>query len=287
MKSRNVLMLGCGDIGTALALRLQEKQWQVSAVRRDITQLPTGLKAHALDYTDPDSVHLLRDIDCDIAVMTPTPAGRDVVGYTQGFLTAAQQLLDAWETGPDRELIFVSSTRVYGDHGGDWVDEATAPRPLDAQAEIILAAEKLLSESRHRVSVVRFSGIYGRSPSHLLNRLAQGKRTAMTPPRYSNRIHRDDCIACLEFLLQLESRESLYLASDCGPGLQREVEDWLSQQLGYAEREEIRVSGANRRCSNKLLLQQGFRFRHPDYRSGYSAMISSTSIPTALGSAAT
>ena len=182
----------------------------------------------------------------------------------------------------------MSSTRVYGDAGGDWVDENSPLHPADGQGEILAEAERLLLESPHRVTVVRFSGIYGRLPSRLLERIAQGDIVKREPLHYTNRIHRDDCVGFLLHLLDDPDRDRLYLASDNEPAPMYEVERWLAGRLGVeSPRETVEPPATNRRCNNARLRESGYALRYPDYRSGYSAMMTSTSMSAPFGSAAT
>jgi nucleoside-diphosphate-sugar epimerase len=283
-----ILLLGCGDIGIALGTRLQHEGHHVTALRRNIEALPASMPGLALDYSQADELAGLANLQFDVAVMTPTPAGPSEQGYLQGILQPVCNLLNLWREGPARRLIYVSSTRVYGNRGGDWVDETTTPAPADAQARLLEEAESKLLESRHEVSVVRFSGIYGRHPSRLLQRLGQGQLCAAEPPRFSNRIHRDDCVGFLAHLLQCRRRHSLYLATDSLPALSREVEEWLLQALGREPVSELQIKAdSNRRCRNTRMLETGYQLKYQDYRAGYNAMINSTSRATALGSAAT
>jgi hypothetical protein len=136
--------------------------------------------------------------------------------------------------------------------------------------------------------VVRFSGIYGRQPSALLARLSSGRLCAKSPARFSNRIHREDCVGFLEHLLSLPEREALYLASDSEPVLQREMEEWMLAAMGVDATSELAPrNSADRRCCNRRLLDSGYSLRYPDFRAGYRAMISSTSMSADLGKAAT
>jgi nucleoside-diphosphate-sugar epimerase len=288
MKPQEVLLLGCGDIGCSLGLELLRQGDRPLGVRRNIAALPAALPGLALNYSDPGSLRSLQDIAFDIAIMTPTPASFDAQGYRSGFLVPVENLLAQWRDGPARRLIYVSSTRVYGDCGGDWVDEDTPVRPDDPQGAVIAEAEQRLLESRHDVTVVRFSGIYGRQPSYLLQRLGRGEICPAEPPRYSNRIHRDDCLGFLLHLLRQASWHRLYLGSDSEPVLQRELEEWLMAALGVSPVREAQTRElGNRRCSNRRLLASGYQLRYPDYRSGYSAMITSTSMSTDFGKPAT
>ena len=258
------------------------------AVRRNTSALPPGLPSRAADYTDTGALRGLAAGTDDTLVLTPTPAGRDVEGYRRGYLAPVESLLSALEDGPPRRIIYVSSTRVYGDAGGAWVDEETTLRPADGQAEVLCEAESLLLASEHRASVVRFSGIYGRLPSRLLERVRRGEIVRSTPLHYSNRIHFSDCVGFLQHLVDHPSPERLYLASDNEPAPSHEVERWLAEQLGVRNVvESVEPPKASRRCRNARMVASGYTLAVPDYRAGYSAMITSTSMEAPLGSAAT
>jgi nucleoside-diphosphate-sugar epimerase len=273
--TRSVLaLLGCGDLGTALGLRLQALGQEVLAVRRQVALLPPALPALALDYTDRDQFAPLAEPDVASVLLTPTPVTRDIAGYEQGYLRPVQNLLDRWQGGPARRILFVSSTRVYGQDAGEWVDETTEPRPQDGQGAVILEAEQRLLASPHHVTVVRFGGIYGRLPSALLDRLRQGRFSPARPVHYGNRIHREDCIGFLEHLLAvLDDPGPLYIGVDDLPAPRHEVEAWLAAQLGVsAEAAAAPVEDGpcrGKRCRNLALHASGYRLRFRDYRQGY------------------
>jgi nucleoside-diphosphate-sugar epimerase len=283
-----VHLLGCGDLGTGVGLSLLERGDAPLALRRNVAAVPGSLPALSVDYTDPASLAPLLEQPADITLLTPTPPAPDVEGYRRGYLLPVKNLLDLWQDGPVRDLIYVSSTRVYGDAGGEWVDESSSLRPADGQAELLVEAEQRLLESRHRVCIVRFSGIYGRMPSRLLERIKQGKIVKPSPVHFSNRIHRDDCVGFLLHLLADPDRAELYLASDNAPAPQHEVERWLAAELGVDNPEEsVDPMPGNRRCRNARMRATGYRLKYPDYRSGYRAMMTSTSMSAPFGSAAT
>jgi nucleoside-diphosphate-sugar epimerase len=285
---QKILLIGCGDLGSGVGTRWQREGGLVTAVRRNVDALPSDLEGLSVDYTKADELAVLANLEFDAAVITPTPADSSELGYRQGYLQPVCNLLKLWQEGPARRLIYVSSTRVYGDHGGGWVDETSVLAPADSKARVLAEAESKLLQSRHKVTVVRFSGIYGRHPSRLLQRLQRGQVCAAAPLTYGNRIHRDDCVGFLLHLLRRPPLQALYLASDSAPALRREVEEWLLQALGRDIKSELAVrSGANRRCDNSRMLATGYELLYPGYREGYSAMINSTSMATALGNAAT
>ena len=292
MKPGDVLLLGCGDIGTAIARHLLSAGRGVLAVRRNIDALPPDIPSQSIDYADVGALSALAEHPAETAIFTPTPSGRDPDSYRRGYLEPVSNLLSVWQDAPPRSLLYVSSTRVYGNQSGAWVDEETPVNPADPQAEILCRAEELLLKSHHRVSVIRFSGIYGRWPSRLIERIRQGDIVRCSPPHFSNRIHRSDCVGFLLHLIALLEREEqagpLYLASDDEPALSYDVENWLARRLGvHHPREIVDPPVASRRCRNTKMKETGYRLEYPDFRAGYSAMISSTSMSAPFGSAAT
>jgi nucleoside-diphosphate-sugar epimerase len=174
-------------------------------------------------------------------------------------------------------VIWVSSTSVYGDNNGDWVDETTKPNPVTFSGEILLEAEQLIHKLPCLSSVVRFSGIYGPGRTRLLGQVQAGKGRPKSPEQWSNRIHADDCGAVLAHLMALlESKkpiEPIYLASDCEPVTQYDIRQWLAQKLDVALTPEAVKLGSIRRCNNRLLLDSGFKFSYPSFREGYTALI--------------
>ena len=99
----------------------------------------------------------------------------------------------------------------------------------------MVAAEKALLTSPHKTSVIRFAGIYGYPGGRLLERVRSGELCPQQPPRFSNRIHRDDCAGFLcHLLVRLWSGAGLcpvYNGVDDLPSLQFEVEAWLAGRI--------------------------------------------------------
>lgn len=284
LKNKRVLLLGCGDIGSKVALALQAEDREVLAVRRNVALLPAGLPALALDYTDAIQTRNLAAYAGSTVVMTPVPGDRSAAGYRRSYPEAVSNLLRVWENSPPQQILFVSSTRVYGDRGGDWVDEDASLLPEGEAGASIAAAERLLLDSSHAVTLVRFAGIYGRSPSHLLQRIQSGRICQRVPVRYGNRIHRDDCVGFLLHLLRMQAQglalEKIYLGVDDAPVSQFEVETWLAQRMGVTPQPVLpsaalqrQSPAANKRCRNRRLHASGYQLRYPDYRSGYGALL--------------
>src|SRR6056297_149016 len=272
MKCLSVLMVGCGDIGTRAGLSVLQRGWRVEAVRRNTAKLPEGFIAHAADYTVPGSLDFAEQLAPDFVVATFNPSDRSASGYRAGFHTAMRNLLQGLGAHRPRHIIMSSSTRVFAERDGGWVDEQSPLTTGDEWAQAIIAGEQLLLQSELAASVVRFGGIYGTPGGRLLARISRGEMCPPRPVSYTNRIHREDCAGFIVHLLQLaEAGEVLapvYIGVDDAPAPRFEVESWLAGKLGVARAESegnaepIRHnSSGHKRCANKALRASGYTLK--------------------------
>jgi nucleoside-diphosphate-sugar epimerase len=266
---KRLLIAGCGDLGIRLAGRLETSEWSVTGLRRRAEQLSAPIRPLAADLSDPASLAKL-ELDWDAVIYQATPGERSPPAYRQAYVEGLQTLLDRVEPG---RLIFVSSTAVYGQDDGSWVDESSPTEPSAFNGEILLEAEGIAQAAGGLV--VRFSGIYGPGRDFLLRQIVAGRaRCREQPAQWTNRIHADDCAAVLAHLLELDRPESLYCASDCRPSPRCEVLDWLASRLGQPQpAREIDSGGQGKRIDNRRLLASGYDFIYPDYQSGYGALL--------------
>lgn len=281
MKRISVLFVGCGDLGARTGGRLHTLGWQSMAVRRNASHQPAGFDTYAADYTVPGSLSFIARLRPDYVVATFNPVDRSEAGYLAGFRGGMANLLAGLGSHVPRHIIAVSSTRVFAERQGGWVDEDSPLSRDDPLAGAIIAAEQLLLSTPHPATIVRFAGIYGAPGGRLLARIASGQLCEPTPLRYSNRIHRSDCAGFIAHLLQLAAAGQLlapvYVGVDDEPAPQYEVERWLADELGV-EPGGLSV-GANRgptghkRCRNTRMRQTGYELEYPDFRAGYRAVI--------------
>lgn len=281
-----ILLLGCGDLASRLAL-LRAGEWHFTGVRRTVGDVP-GVDVVQADARDSVGLRHLLAQGVDVVVATLTPASFSDEGYTAGYVAPAEALREACEVLPPnqrpRRILWVSSTRVYGAGDGGWVDEATPPQPERFAGHRLLEAESVLQSGAVPVTVVRFSGIYGPGRDRMIRKVRDGRIASAEPLQWTNRIHSDDCAGVLAHLIDREiSAEPLagcYIGSDCEPAPAHQVQRWLAEQLGVVPEEEP-VAGkasAGRRCSNRLLLESGYRFRYPDWREGYAALLGASDV---------
>lgn len=280
MNKPSLLVIGCGDIGGAVAERLAADGWPVTGVRRQ--SLPrAGVTMIATDITDPATLAALADHAPAYVLFVLTPGGYTDARYREVYVEGAKNCLARLNTTNLRRVFWVSSTSVYHQNDGSIVDETSPAQPDGFAGQRLLEAEQVIRDSGFAHTVLRLGGIYGPGRERLLRQLRDGVRSPMTPVRYSNRIHRDDAVGILEFLLQRAAAGAafadLYLGVDTEPAPLAEVEQWFSGYLGlrYAElREQAgEQRGGNRRCSSQRLQALGYRFLYPTYREGLPSLL--------------
>lgn len=278
-----ILIAGYGDIGSALGARLLAEGHEVWGLRRSAAPLPGGARPLRMDLTDASSlVELPTGLDAAFYIVTPD--AYEDRAYESAFVLGTRNLLHALSSGEHRvrRFIFVSSTSVYAQCEGEWVDESSPTEPVTFSGKRLLEGERCVLEGPIPGVVVRFGGIYGRGEGRLIERVREGKPCQETPPLYTNRIHREDCVGVLHHLLVLEAPRRIYLGVDSDPARQCAVMDWLSAAMGLAPPPRIARGadggarrGGNKRCRNARLLASGYRLVYPTYREGYGAVLES------------
>lgn len=274
----HILIAGCGDVGSQLGLNLVKQKHQVFGLRRNINQLPPGIQGIAADLSQPDTlINLPQQID---TLFYAVAAGaRDESVYRKAYPEGLNNLLNALQQQGIklRQLFFVSSTAVYHQEHHEWVDESSPTEPKNFSGQIMLEAEQIVINSGVPATVVRFSGIYGPGRNYMLGQVNKGIGYPADPIRYSNRLHRDDCVGILQHLFHLSQEQILapiYLASDDQPVPLHEVSHWLAEQLGASIMDtSARRTIGSKRCSNKLLKETGYLFKYSSFREGYPQLI--------------
>ena len=275
--SERVLVAGCGDLGLRVAHRLRARGEQVHALRRTLPVDAAGLCWHQADLTDPSSLVGLPGNTTQL-VFLPTPDAREPAAYRAVFLDGLRHLLAALADAPLRRVLLVSSSAVYGDHGGGWVDERTPPSPLGFNGELLLQAEHWLASRGVPAVVLRLAGLYGPGRLQLIERLRAGRATVpRTTVHWANRMHSDDAAAAIVHLLALPEPERLYLGVDDTPLPLDVLYDHLAALTGAPRPADGPAPAGigSKRLSNARLRASGFAPAWPDAREGYAALLAS------------
>lgn len=281
MSNATALIVGCGDVGSRLATQLLDKGWQVYGLRRSIDRLPAGVIGVAGDLFNEACPADWPTGQIDYLVYSTAATEHDEAGYQAAYVEGLKHTL-SWlkqHNQQPKRLLFVSSSGVYVQQDGEWVDETSPAQSTNYSGRIMLDAEQVALSSGVPASVVRLTGIYGPGREWLLGQVRKGYRVAVNPPLYGNRIHADDAAGLLAFLLEAADQgktlDDCYIGVDNAPAPLAEVVDWLRERLGvteWAEEASVRRAGS-KRCSNARAKALGWEPRYPSYREGYAAIL--------------
>jgi nucleoside-diphosphate-sugar epimerase len=307
LSKEQVLIVGCGDIGARLS-NMAPDTYAITGLRRHPPVDTRRLHYYACDVTEPSGFDtILQQSVFSIILITMTPSDPTDSGYERAYVQTCKNLiasLKKYRSKP-RLLLFVSSTGVYGQSDGEWVNESSPTAPESFSGKRLLEAENIILDSGFVATIVRFSGIYGPGRNRLIEQVLQGR--AKLSSQLTNRIHVDDCAAALLHLVKLHRQgvqlDSIYIATDNAPVVMSEVITWLAQQLGTsisATLNEVEAEDSNNKehrgdkehsknkagnnkinnnksCDNQLLLATGFQLRYPSYQEGYAAILADKS----------
>ncbi|MFA1610412.1 SDR family oxidoreductase [Halobellus rubicundus] len=283
------VIVGCGYVGLELGRQLRDAGHEVAGVRRSESGLDTvadaGLDPVRADATDPDSLDALPDANW--VVFAASSGGRGADAAREVYVDGLRNVIDEYgdRAAPPDRLVYTSSTGVYGDHDGDFVDESTPIEPTTEKTEVLAEAERIAREEAGAVgvdgTVARFAGLYG-PDRYRLDRYIEGPVTE----GYLNMVHRDDAAGAVGFLLDADrARDDVVLVADDEPADKWAFADWLAEQCGVAEppkrtiEERLAESDlsdaarrrlqTSKRCDNGRLRELGYEFAYPTFREGY------------------
>jgi len=276
---QTLVILGCGDIGQRVAQTLDPQHYDVIGVKRrppSTAQSTLPISWRQADVCQAKQLKAVLPPLIDVMLVTLTPSDRTDDAYRRTYVETAQNIILACHPQPPKLLMFISSTSVYQQTGGEWVDESSVTQPDNFNGRRLLEAEELLLNSHINTLCLRFSGIYGPDRYALLNRIQQNRHPLNSG--YSNRIHVDDCAGVIVHLFEQHRcdhpLDSLYVASDEHPSSGSEIYPWLSAQMNVpTPLIQSSLTQRGKRCSSKKLQQTGYRFHHPSYRHGYPDII--------------
>lgn len=268
-RKMHILIVGMGDTGSRVARRLVAAGHQVTGMRRH-PQPQDGITMLAQSALEPN-FSALAPIDQVCVILTPDQ--HDEASYRQTFVQTIAPLAKALADHPVQRVLFVSSTSVYGQSDGDWVDEHSSTEPQHYNGRVLCEAEQQWRQHfAERVVVVRPSGIYGPRRERLLRWLDQAK--PVNTQQWSNRIHIDDLAGFLAHLMRLPSVEPLYIATDDCPVPLDQVLQGLATATSKAMVEVLDNVPRGKRLDNQRLKASGFILDYPNWSQGYQMQLS-------------
>ena len=286
---RRLLIIGCGDVALRAVPQLRDR-YRIYALTHSRERVPL-LRAHGMvpiagDLDDAASLAGLAGIAHDVLHCAPPPnrGARD---------TRTAHLIAALAKGKSlpQQLVYISTSGVYGDCEGALVNETRPQRPQTARAQRRVDAERQLREwgrrSRVRVSILRAPGIYSEQ------RLPLARLQAGTPvlnaeeDAYTNHIHADDLARMAVAALRFGHPGRAYNASDDSLLKMGEYFDLVADRCGLPRPPRVSRAEASRRIapnqlsflnesrrlSNRRIKQElRLKLRYPTVRDGISTL---------------
>ncbi len=284
---------GFGYSAAALAARLRPRGWRLAGTGRTVEKV-TAMAAGEVDgflfdrnraLDDPaaaleGTTHLLSSVP-------PDAAGDPVLDQHAADIAGCKTL--QW-------VGYLSTTGVYGDRAGDWVDEDSALTPTGTRGERRLAAERawlsLQRDGGPAVQVFRLAGIYGPGRNAFQALRAGRAQRIDKPGQVFSRIHVDDIARVLDASIARPNAGGVYNVCDDDPAPPQEVIAFASELLGIEPPPLVPFESAelsdmarsfyrdNKRVSNRRIKDElGVELAYPDYRTGLRALLQAEGTP--------
>jgi nucleoside-diphosphate-sugar epimerase len=230
--------------------------------------------ARALDITQKDGFSQLTRRHFDVVIHCASSGGGDANAYTAVFLAGTRNLM---ENLVYERFIFTSSTSVYAQQDGSWVDETSPADPAPKTGQILRQTEDLVLASEG--TVARLGGLYGPGRCAPLKKLLEGRASIEEDgARMMNTLHHLDAAAALHFLAGTESN-GLFNVVDNEPVAEIDWFRYVCQLLNKplppnGPRNLDRKRGwTNKRVSNRRLRSLGWNPNYPSFREGLTSML--------------
>lgn len=269
----NVVVIGCGYVGTAIAHYWhQELGFVVTATTTTpdrVSRLEAlGLRVAIVHGNDLEGLRALLQ-DQHTVLLSLGAKSSDV--YEETYLQTAYTVISTLQESPSvRQLIYTGSYSVYGDRDGVWVDETSPLKPTNQNTEILAQTEQVLlsaASDRLKVCILRLGGIYG--PNRELVKIFSRVFGTTRPGRgedVTNWIHLDDIVAAIEFARK-ERLDGIYNLVDDAHLTSRELLNSLCEKhdLPYVswDASHKSVRPYNARVSNQKIKNAGYQLIHP------------------------
>jgi nucleoside-diphosphate-sugar epimerase len=283
----HLLCFGFGFSARTFAARLDKREWKISATSRDaegIAEIEAqGFRGLPFDGT----LQIATDVTHLLISAPPDEHGDPVLRLFQAQLQKLSKQLK-W-------VGYLSTTGVYGDRGGDWVDEESPLEPTTARGRRRLEAERswlrLHSDFGLPAHLFRLAGIYGPGRNQLLNVRDGSAKRIIKPGQIFSRIHVEDIAGVLAASIEKPNPGRAYNVCDDAPCPPQEVVEYGANLLGLPLPPEIPFAEAklspmaksiyadSKRVSNKRIKAElGYKLIYPNYRDGLRALNSTLTV---------
>lgn len=265
-------ILGCGYVGQAAAKMWNLAGHELSATTRKPQRLSDlqELVHHPYLLTNASSLFpFLAQLDILLVSVAPDSFS----DYQTTYLQTARQIAACLpQASHIKQILYTSSTSVYGDHQGEWVDETTRIHPSNPNSQCLYETEQILlglAKEQRPVCIFRLGEIYGpqRNITDRLRRM-QARPFPGTGNQYTNLIHIDDIARALDFAIQSRLNGIFNLCNDFHIP-RKAFYEALCQEASLPpiqwNSQDSNPHGGNKRVSSQKLKSQGFSFLQPIY----------------------
>ncbi|MDT0681245.1 SDR family oxidoreductase [Roseicyclus sp. F158] len=280
--SGTLLSLGHGYSARSLSARLLPKGWRVIGTTR------SEGKAEALEAEGVEARLWPSDLSADIAEATHILASAAPGETGDPFLAEIGGALEA--ATPDW-VGYLSTTGVYGDHGGDWVDEDTPLAPSTKRGAFRKMAEAEWRAAAERggwpLRIFRLAGIYGPSRGPFEKVRAGTARRIVKEGQVFSRIHVEDIAQVLDASMTAGTTSTVFNVCDDDPAPPQDVIAHAAELLGLPTPPEVRFEDADmspmarsfyaeskRVRNDRMKRELGVTLLYPDYRAGLADLLS-------------
>ena len=273
-----LLSLGHGYSAQALARRLSGEGWRIIGTTRHAARM-ASLAVEGVEpvlWPGTPLAPLIAQASHILTSIAPDDAGDPLLAAEGAALAAAPAV---W-------VGYLSTTGVYGDHGGAWVDEDTPLAPTTRRGIARVQAERAWQALPLPLHIFRLAGIYGPGRGPFEKVLDGTARRIVKPGQVFSRIHVDDIAQALHAAMKAPTAGGIWNICDDDPAPPEDVIGYAARLMGlpepptehwdtaemtpmarsfYAESKRVR--------NDRMKRDLGIRLIHPDFRSGLAALL--------------
>lgn len=274
---KTLLCFGFGYTARALAKILPCEAWRIIGTTRDRCEDQSESGVELMTWPGQDVP--LRDVTHILLSISPSEDGDPVLNALGAEIAALPSL--EW-------IGYLSTTAVYGDHDGGWVDEMTPATPSSQRGNWrVRAEEEWSSLAGLPLHIFRLAGIYGPGRGPFAKLMAGKARRIVKPGQVFSRAHVEDIAQVLKASIQAPDPGAIYNVCDDEPAPPQDVLGYAAELLGLPIPSEVPFDeagmspmarsfyGENKRVRNARIKDElGVKLRYPDYRSGLQAVFS-------------
>jgi len=266
-----IVIIGCGYVGRELAKLWSEKGYIVTCTTKTPQKLAeldaVCQQALPLKSSDEDTIDMLVKNNDLIMV---TVAAQNLEDYKDTYLRIAEAIRKAALKYPPKSIFYTSSSSVYGEHHGHWVDEISPLRADSENAQLLVDTENTylsLQKLGWSVTIFRLTEIYG--PKRDLRVKMEKLQKRILPgdgKNYTNMIHLHDVIKAADYALT-HHLEGIYNLSDDDHPIRKEFYNQLCHEFKLKnvlwDPHLQQIHEGSKRVSNHKIKSEGFVFQHP------------------------